>query len=207
MFLVTNLIFKRSEKIIFNNVGLSLSPNKLIQIRGRNGIGKTTLIKVLANIMPADEGDIFWNGKNILKNNDIFYKNLTLIMDTNSSKLDMTVLENINYWKNIFSSEINIETINKILNVLSLSNYKNVMVNNLSAGEKRRLEITRLIIERKQLWILDEPYLNLDDTGIQTLDQTLKNHIQNGGMAIFSSHYQPEIPGIETLELENYATN
>ena len=86
-------------------------------------------------------------------------------------------------------------------------NYKNTLVKNLSYGEKRKLEISRLVIEKKKLWILDEPYLGLDKTIISTLNETLTKHIKNEGMAIFASHFSPEISGIETIELENYANN
>ena len=90
------------ERYLFNNLDLSVSSNKIIQIRGRNGIGKTTLIKILSNIMLPKTGDIYWNGKNIHKNSNDFFKNLSLVMDTNTSKNDMTVYENIKFWKTSF---------------------------------------------------------------------------------------------------------
>ena len=207
MLLANNIIFKRNEKIIFQDLNLSLPPKKIIQITGRNGIGKTTLIKILANIILPTQGDIFWNGKNIYKNSENFLSNLTLIMDINTSKKDMTVNENIRFWKNIFQSSINNSEIDSLLEMLEIRDYKNTMVKHLSYGEIRKLEISRLIIENKKLWIFDEPYLGLDSSTINTFNETLANHIKNGGMAIIASHYNPEIQGIEIIHLEDYENN
>ena len=76
MLLANNLIYKRPEKIIFQNLNLSLSPGKIIQIRGKNGIGKTTLIMILSYILLPTEGSLYWNGKKIQKNLEDFFKNL-----------------------------------------------------------------------------------------------------------------------------------
>ena len=207
MLLANNLSFKRSNRYIFRNLDLSISPKKILQIRGRNGIGKTTLIKILSNILKPDTGEIYWKGKNIYKQNNDFFKNLTLIMDTNTSKEDLTVYENIMFWKNLFSSPIHKDEIDSLLEILNIIKYKNTLIKYLSYGEKRKLEISRLIVEKKKLWIFDEPYLGLDDKTINIFNQTLKNHTKSEGMVIFSSHYHLEIHGVDTIDLENYAEN
>jgi heme ABC exporter ATP-binding subunit CcmA len=207
MLLANNLLFKRLGKTIFQNLNISLPPKKIIQIKGRNGIGKTTLIKILSHIILPTSGDIFWNAKNILKNSEIFFKNLTLVMDTNTSKKDMTVYENIQFWKGIFKSTIKNSEIDLLLDMLGIRNYKNIFVKNLSYGEIRRLEISRLIIENKKLWILDEPFLGLDTTMVNTLHETFTGHIKKEGMIIFASHYNYKISEVETINLENYVDN
>ena len=199
MLLANNLSFERSGRYLFKNLDLSVSSNKIIQIRGRNGIGKTTLIKILSNIMLPKSGDIYWNGKNIHKNSSDFFNNLSLVMDTNTSKNDMTVYENIKFWKNIFASPIQDKEIEALLEMLDIKNYINTFVKHLSYGEKRKLEMSRLIIEKKKLWIFDEPYLGLDKAGISILNETLEDHIKNGGMSIFSSHFNPQISKIEII--------
>ena len=77
----------------------------------------------------------------------------------------------------------------------------------LSYGEIRKLELSRLIIEKRKLWIFDEPYLGLDEASINIVNETLTDHLRNNGMIIFSSHYNPKIPGIEKIQLEDYANN
>ena len=81
------------------------------------------------------------------------------------------------------------------------------MVKHLSHGEKRKLEISRLVIEKKKLWIFDEPYLGLDEATITIVNETLKNHVKTEGMVIFSSHYHLEIRGVDTINLKDYAYN
>ena len=207
MLLANNLSFKRAGRYLFNNLDLSVPSNKIIQIRGRNGVGKTTLIKILSNIMLPSSGDIYWNGKKINKNSSDFFSNLSLVMDTNTSKNDMTVYENIKFWKNLFASPIQEKEIEALLEMLNINNYMNTFVKHLSYGEKRKLEISRLIIEKKKLWIFDEPYLGLDNETINIFNETLTNHSKAEGMVIFSSHYHLEIQGIETINLEDYAKN
>ena len=117
----------------------------------------------------------------------------------------MTVYENIKFWKNIFISAIQKSEIDTLLEMLNLQNYKNTLVRHLSYGEKRKLEMSRLVIEKKKLWIFDEPYLGLDDIAISIFNETLKNHSKSGGMAIISSHYHFEVQGVDTIDLEDYA--
>ena len=207
MLLANNLSFKRNSRKIFSNLDISVSPNKIIHIKGRNGIGKTTLIKVLVNMIIPNTGDIYWNGKNIKKNISEYYNNLTYIMDTNTSKNEMTVMENIKFWMKLNASKIKIKEIDAILQLLLIEPYKNIKTNFLSAGEIKKLELCRLIIEQKKLWILDEPYVGLDASVIEIVNETFNNHINNNGMIIFSSHYNPELRNMDTLLVENYADN
>ena len=115
MLLASNLSFSRKDRIIFQKLYISLPPKKIIHIQGRNGIGKTTLIKVLTNLLIPLSGEIYWNGKNIRKNLNEFYSNLTYIMDKNTSKNELTVQENINYWIKLFSSKVKLNEIDRTI--------------------------------------------------------------------------------------------
>ena len=205
MLLVNNIFYKRNNKQILNDISLTLSPQKIIHLTGNNGVGKTTLLKVLTNILEPEKGEIFWNGKNIKKNYFNFYKDITFIMDKETSSSSLTVNENVLFWKKIFSSPRKKNEIDSILDLLSLNKYKNTLTSYLSYGEKKKLELSRLIIEQKKLWILDEPYVGLDQSSINLINQTILNHIELGGMVIFTSHISPDIPNLETLFLEGHA--
>ena len=207
MLIAKDLSFKRNEKTIFRDINISLSKNQIVQIKGRNGSGKTTLIKILSNILQPSNGDIYWQGKNTNKNRNIFYKNLTLVLDTNTSKRDLTLNENIQFWKRVFASKIEDNEISSLLEFLEIDVYKKVLVKYLSFGEIRKLELCRLVIEQKKLWLLDEPYLGLDESVTEILKSTFESHIKNGGMIIFTSHFSPQISKIQQIDLENYANN
>ena len=200
MLLINNLSFSRNETKIFENLNLSLSNKKIIRIKGRNGSGKTTFLKVILNILEPKSGEIIWKGKNIKKNIFDFYNHTTFIMDNNTSTRELSIADNINFWKGLSSSKLNNEEVFELLKKLDIEKYYNTKVMHLSSGEKKKLELLRLILEQKQLWILDEPFNHLDDLSIEILNQTFLDHIQNNGMILFASHYDPVIKNIETLE-------
>jgi len=207
MLLVNNLSFNRGQKEIFKNLSISLPPKKIIHLKGQNGIGKTTLIKILVSILLPTTGDIYWNGKNIKKNLNEFFCNLTYIMDIQTSRNELTVKENVQFWIKLFSSNLQSKQLERVFDLLSLDKYKNTQVNFLSKGEIRKLELFRLIIEQKKLWILDEPYIGLDEPTNELINETFRSHINSNGMIFFSSHHCPELQNMETINLENYANN
>ena len=205
MLLANNICFKRNNKEILRDVSLALAPEKIIHLTGNNGVGKTTLLKILTHVLEPEKGEIFWNGKNIKKNLFNFYNNVTFIMDKETSNKNLTVNENILFWRKIFSSQRKTKEIDSILDLLSLNKYKDTLTSQLSYGEIKKLELSRLIIEQKKLWILDEPYLGLDESSINLINQTIVNHIKLGGMIIFTAHISPNILNLETLHLEDRA--
>ena len=202
MLLANNITFSRNNREILKDVNISLKPKKIIHLKGNNGAGKTTLLKIITNVIKPDQGEIFWNGKNIKKNPYELYKSLTFIMDKKSSNSFLTVYENVLFWKNLFRSKIKNKEIDSVLNLLLLDKYKNIHASNLSYGELKKLELARLIIEQKMLWVLDEPYIGLDNSASDLINQTFLNHIELGGMIIFTSHITPAIRTLHTITLE-----
>ena len=202
MLLINNLSFSRNKTKIFENLNLLLSNKKIIQIKGRNGSGKTTFLKVILNILEPYNGEIIWKGKNIKKNIFDFYNETTFIMDNNTSTIDLSVEDNINFWRGLSSSKLNNEEIFELLNKLNIEKYYKTKVMYLSSGERKKLELIRLILEQKKLWVLDEPFNHLDDLSIEILNQTFLDHINNDGMILFASHFNPIINNLETLEMD-----
>ena len=201
MLLINNLSFSRNETKIFENLNLSLTNRNIIQIKGKNGSGKTTFLKVILNILEPKNGEIIWKGKNIKKNIFDFYNKTTFIMDKNTSTRELSVLDNINFWKGLSLSKINNDEIFQLLRKLNIEKYYKTKVMYLSSGERKKLELLRLILEQKKLWVLDEPFNHLDDLSIEILNQTFLDHIDNDGMVLFASHFDPIIRNLETLEL------
>ena len=200
MLLVNNLSFFRNDIKIFEGKNLSLFEKQIIQIKGKNGAGKTTFIEVILNLLEPKTGEIFWEGKNIKKNIFKFYDQSTFIMDKNTSTRELTVLENINFWKGLSNSQLSDDVIILLLKTFNIGKYYNTKVMYLSSGETKKLELLRLIIEQKKLWVLDEPYNHLDEFSIEILNQTFIDHINNGGMIIFASHFNPNINNLKTLD-------
>ena len=200
MLLINNLSFSRNKTKIFENLNLSLNNKGMIQIKGKNGSGKTTFLKVILNILEPESGEIIWKGKNIKKNIFDFYNQTTFIMDNNTSTRELSVQDNINFWKGLSSSKLNNDEIFKLLKKLDIEQYYKTRVMLLSSGERKKLELLRLILEQKKLWVLDEPFNHLDDLSIEILNQTFLDHINGDGMILFASHFNPNISNLETLE-------
>ena len=201
MLLINNLSFSRNDNIIFQNLNLSLSNRSITQIRGKNGSGKTTFINVVLNFLESKTGEIFWEGKNINKNIFNFYNQTTFIMDHNTCTRKMTVLDNINFWSRLSSSKLTKDEIVLLLETFNIQKYQNTKTMYLSSGEIRKLELLRLILEQKKLWILDEPYNHLDDLSIEILNQTFIDHINKDGIILFTSHLNPIINNLEVIDL------
>ena len=200
MLLINNLSFSRNKTKIFENLNLSLNNKGMMQIKGKNGSGKTTFLKVILNILEPESGEIIWKGKNIKKNIFDFYNQTTFIMDNNTSTRELSVQDNINFWKGLSSSKLNNDEIFKLLKKLDIEQYYKTRVMLLSSGERKKLELLRLILEQKKLWVLDEPFNHLDDLSIEILNQTFIDHINSDGMILFASHFNPNISNLETLE-------
>ena len=201
MLIVKDISIERLEKRIFENINLSLSPGNITILKGKNGSGKTTLLKAILNLLEPSFGSIYWKGKLLKKNLYDFYSHVTYIPDTTSSLKKLTIKDNINIWKRFFISVINYAEIETALKTLNLDNYLNKKVGTLSFGETKKLEFLRLIIENKNVWILDEPFSNLDDDSIELMKQTFEDHSSKEGSIIFSSHQNPGIYVTEEIEL------
>ena len=200
MLLINNLSFFRDENLIFENLNLSLGNGQITQIRGKNGSGKTTFLKVILNLLSSKTGEIFWEGQNINKNIFNFYNQITYIADHNTSSRKLSVLDNINFWKGLSSSNLSDDKSLLLLETFDLKNYLNTETMYLSSGEIKKLELLRIVLEQKKIWVLDEPYNHLDNSSIEILNQTFVDHTNNDGIILFASHYNPEVNNLEILE-------
>ena len=193
MIIVKDLSVERQDKKIFENINFSLGTNKIVMLKGRNGSGKTSLLKSVLCILEPTSGSMFWKGKPINKNLYDFYNNVTYISDKTSSVRQLTIANNIKIWKRIFLSKLDNNQIDGILSNLNLTNLIDKKVNTLSLGEIKKLELLRLVLEEKKIWILDEPLNNLDSDTIEILAQTFEDHCDNGGSILFSTHQELQI--------------
>ncbi len=200
MLLINNLSFFRDSNLIFENINISLGNGQITQIRGKNGSGKTTFLKVILNLLASKTGEIFWEGQNVNKNIFNFYNQITFIPDQSTSSRKLTVIDNINFWRGLSSSKISDEDIFLLLETFNLKKYIKTEIMYLSAGEIKKLELLRLILEKRKLWILDEPYNHLDDLSIEILNQTFVDHTNNNGIILFASHYTPPIAKLDILD-------
>ena len=199
MLLINNLSFTRDRKKIFKNITLSLNKGSITQVKGHNGSGKTTFLKNILNILEPNEGEIFWEGKNIKKAIFDFYNQTTFIMDQSTATKYLTVFDNINFWRGLSSSKISDDKAILLLESFNLKQYKNTKVMYLSSGEIKKLELLRLIFEQKKFWVLDEPYNHLDNNSTEILNETFQDHAKKNGLVLLTSHFEPKIKNLEVI--------
>jgi len=177
----------RSELPLFEPVNFTLNAGDAIQISGVNGSGKTSLLRCLCGLSHRHEGNISWNERSIEKDQADFYSQLLYIGHALGLKPKLTVEQNLNFYRQLRFSE-NSELIQTALNQLNIGAYYDELVGNLSAGQKRRVALARIVCEPVGLWILDEPMVALDIDGQSWLEQTCNAHLSRGGMIILTSH-------------------
>lgn len=190
---------------LFNPVDFDLSDGDALQIRGINGSGKTSMIRCLCGLSQRFEGDILFNDIAVNASHTPFFSNTLYLGHKLGLKPKLTVAQNLAFYfglraasiqnKNEDSFESRMHT---ALTQLSIIAYLDEPVANLSAGQKRRVSLARLITEPVDFWILDEPMVALDAFGQRWLEQACNNHLENKGILLVTSHQT--IAGINSLQ-------
>ncbi len=195
---VKNLACWRNEQVLFNNLNLSLSPANVLFLQGENGSGKTSLLRILCGFRLADEGDIFWDNKSVLSSYE-YFQNISYVGHKNGIKDELTAEENLNLMRSMATAS-DIKTEN-VLKQIGLFKQADVLTRQLSAGQKRKLALARLMMTNNSFWILDEPFTSLDVASVGFFEELIKQHITRGGMLILTSHHDIDLTGLSVNHL------
>jgi len=194
------LACSRGERPVFRELGFCLQEGSLLLLKGPNGSGKTSLIKLLSGILPADSGEILWNDTPIRDNND-FKRDLMVIGHKSAVKLDATVRENIAFWAALFDTDILIPA---AIRFFDLDRFEDTPVCQLSAGWQRRVALARLIVAPCKLWLLDEPTNFLDDEAVMLVASLIESRVKQGGIVVVASHIMNSAIAAHTLWLGDF---
>ncbi|EEX33912.1 MULTISPECIES: cytochrome c biogenesis heme-transporting ATPase CcmA [Vibrio] len=186
---VSQLTAIRDERILFESLSFTINSGELVQIEGRNGTGKTTLLRIVTGLGDRDSGEIFWNGENIESNRDAYHQDLLFLGHQTGVKRELTAYENLRFYLNIHSRKpVGKETIYSALMKVGLVGREDVPVAQLSAGQQRRVALARLWLSDHKLWILDEPLTAIDKQGVKVLESLFLSHAEDGGIVILTTH-------------------
>ncbi|HFB2048636.1 MAG: heme ABC exporter ATP-binding protein CcmA [Hyphomicrobiaceae bacterium] len=193
---IDNLIVKRSERYILTGVGLRIASGTAFIITGPNGVGKTTLLRAIAGYVPLLSGSI------VIEGGDPEFEvseYLHYIGHNNAIKLALTVRENLNFWAGFLESNNKLchncahlgepETVEGALERFQLHELAELPVAYLSAGQKRRVALSRLLIAPRPIWLLDEPTVALDSSNVKVLTDIANAHLRNGGLILAATHF------------------
>ncbi|EJL6394062.1 cytochrome C biogenesis protein CcmA [Vibrio navarrensis] len=185
---VSNLTAIRDERVLFENLTFSIQPGELVQIEGRNGTGKTTLLRIVTGLGDKEEGEILWKGEQIDKSRDEFHQDLLFLGHQTGVKRELTAFENLSFYQSVHQESSSHEAIFQALAKVGLAGREDVPVAQLSAGQQRRVALARLWLSKQVLWILDEPLTAIDKQGVKVLEALFAHHAENGGIVILTTH-------------------
>ena len=191
--LVKSLSVSRGGINLLQDVDIELKNGQAGILRGPNGVGKTTLLRALAGLLPVDSGKIECSLE------DICYSG-----HADGVKPTLTVQENLEFWANIFGSPSISEVAERFM-IIDLLNSK---AGNLSAGQKRRVGLSRLGLTGRQVWLLDEPTVSLDETSVKIFENIIKDHISEDGCALIATHIDLGLENnAQIIDLLKYKAN
>jgi len=189
----------RGHRPLFSGLAFRVEPGSWTQVRGANGSGKTSLLRLLAGLARPDEGEVRWHGAAI--GGEDFRRALMYLGHGAAVKEDLTASENLGFAAGAEGATLSRERAAEALARFGLAGREDLPVRHLSAGQKRRVLLARTLTRPAQLWILDEPFTALDGKAVEVLAQLVAGHVAGGGMAVLTSHQPIPLPGGQVVEL------
>ena len=190
----------RNDMVLFRALSLVVASGEVLQIKGPNGCGKTSLLRILCGLALPNEGAVYWNDKDIREYNGEYVQHVNYVGHHNGIKVELTPSENLHV-SNALSTTRNGASPEQALQQFGLYGYEDTPVRKLSSGQKRRVALARLLLTHAHLWILDEPYTSVDDAGRKFIADVLKSHMDAGGMLILVSHEPVSLHGVAIREM------
>lgn len=192
----------RGDRHILRDVSFAVRAGEFLRVTGPNGVGKTTLLRIVCGLLPAESGAIEWRGRLQRGASDEFHAEMAYLGHLNSLKADLTARENLRFLAGL-RHDLARTDIDAALERVGILSRGDLPARSLSAGQKRRLALARVLLAGATLWILDEPVTNLDRAGVELVEELLREHMQRGGLAVAAAHQRllDDAPSLRRLEL------
>ena len=197
-----NLGCARGERRLFSGLNFSLAAGNSLQAFGPNGSGKTSLLRIVCGLAAPAAGEIRWEGANISRLGEEYYEQVAYLGHQNGIKDELDPVENLRISCGVAGNELSKREALAVLERVGLSKQKHLPARLLSAGQRRRLALSRLLVSKARLWILDEPLASLDDEGATLARNLISEHLSNEGMAIIATHQEMGLSAGQTQRIE-----
>lgn len=182
----------RQANVLFRDVTFDINEGEALLIQGENGSGKSTLLRLLTGLASPQKGHVEWQQQAIGNDLPSFHESLHYLGHNNGLKLSLTVDENIRLFQCLNTHPA--ASAKDVLATLKLEHKRDALVKDLSAGQRRRVGLAKLLLIKKPLWILDEPFTALDIETQQILTEVMTQHVENKGILILTSHQPIHLP-------------
>ncbi len=185
----TNICCSRGPRQVLQDVCFSLTSGDCMILRGPNGVGKSTLLRVLAGLSQQSSGTL-----------ELDHEEIAYSGHLDAVKFQLTVAENLSFWAGVYGTD----TTAKVIAHFGLNDLADRYAANLSAGQKRRLGLARMTLSDRKIWLMDEPTTSLDAEHTGLIAQSISDHCAAGGIAVLSTHLDLDIPSAKTLDLVQF---
>ena len=188
MFSVSHLACSRGDRRLFGDLSFAVEPGGWLHVTGDNGAGKTTLLRTLVGLSQPDAGEIRWNGVSVSERADEFRASSVYLGHPAAIKDELSPLENLRLALALDGHDVDEDAALDALERIGLAGREDLAARHLSAGQKRRVLLARLLLRPAALWVLDEPFTALDRDAIGLLHALIEAHLDRDGMAVLTSH-------------------
>ena len=192
------LSFSRNDEPVFGPIDFTVGAGEALLVQGGNGAGKTTLLRVLAGLLRADAGEVEINGKSARP--AMRARAIAYLGHLPALKADLDALQNLDFLCGLHGRRARQLPANALA-MVGLAGHEDTLARQLSAGQKKRLSLARLWLSPAPLWLLDEPYANLDLDGINLVNRMISAHLRDGGAALVTTHGAYAAPPVQTRML------
>jgi len=190
----------RGDQHVLRGASLTLKPGELLHLWGPNGTGKTTLLRIICGLLRPEQGMVSWLGRPINQQRSEYQAAMAYVSHETALKGDLTAIENLRYSVGL-KRRVSEAELRANLDLTGVNHCADLPVRILSAGQRRRVTMARLLALGATLWLLDEPYTNLDAAGSALMSQLLEQHVGAGGLAVVVAH-QELVLGVEVRRME-----
>jgi heme exporter protein A len=191
----------RGERQLFSQLNLAISAGECLHVRGENGVGKTSLLRILTGLSKPESGEVLWNGRVISQEPAHYHRELLFLGHRDALKEDLTALENLQLYAAIDNIQLPEANALAALWRFGLRGREYLPINCLSAGQKRRVLMARMLTRQAKIWILDEPFNALDVHAVLALQGLIAEHIEQGGLVVLTSHQELSLSQVRALDL------
>lgn len=196
MLSIHDLACERGERLLFRNLDFELSTGEALLVRGGNGRGKTSLLRILCGLSVPATGMVRWRGEPISQAHEQYGREMAYIGHANGIKDDLSPLENLRLAAALGGRDLDNATAMAALERVGLSRCLDFPARVLSFGQRRRVALAGLMTAGALLWILDEPLTGLDVQGVAMVEQMIRDHVVAGGLVIMTTHQPLALDGV-----------
>ncbi len=182
-----NIQLWRGERHVLRGVSFEIGAGEALHVCGPNGVGKTSLLRVVCGLLQAEEGEVTWNGTPTRGANSVYLDALAYLAHDTALKGDLTAIENLQFSVGL-KRRVDDHGLRTVLADLGVEGCAHLPCRVLSAGQRRRVALCRILLSDARLWVLDEPFTNLDVASSAHVAETLTQHLARGGLALIAAH-------------------